>query len=243
MKLVQFLIAGVQKCGTSALDAYLRRHPALEMASPKETHFFDREAGIDWRHPDYAPLHAHYATKDRIRGEATPITLYWTPAHYRVLRYNPDMRFILMFRDPAERACSHWRMNRANGWETLSFSEAIRAGRTRILDEPGPSGLSRRLSYVERGYYGRQITELAKLFPTKHMLFLSQDELSRSPDVVLGRVAAFLGVDPPEPATPERVNISRWTEPGALSDEDRAYLQQLYASDQVVFREITGLTL
>ncbi|MNL82650.1 hypothetical protein D3C87_2100780 [compost metagenome] len=75
------------------------------------------------------------------------------------------------------------------------------------------------------------------------MVFLSQNELDRSPDVALGRVAAFLGVDPLAPATPERVNMSRWTEPDTLSDEDRTYLEQLYASDQVAFREITGLDL
>lgn len=240
---VRFLIAGVQKCGTSALDAYLRRHPALEMATPKEAHFFDRETGVDWRAPDYGPLHAHYGAEGPMRGEATPITLYWTPAHYRVLRYNPDMKFVLMFRDPVERAWSHWKMNRANGWETLSFSEAIRAGRMRVLDEPGPSGLSRRLSYVERGYYARQIRELAKLFPLGNMLFLSQEELSRSPDTVLAKVTAFLGVDRLESVTPERVNMSRWIEAEPLSDEDRAYLDGLYAADQILFREMTGLKL
>lgn len=240
---VRFLIAGVQKCGTSALDAYLRRHPALEMASPKETHFFDRESGVDWRAPDYGPLHAHYASEGRMRGEATPITLYWSPAHSRILRYNPDMRFILMFRDPAERAWSHWKMNRANGWETLPFAEAIRSGRTRVLDEPGPSGLSRRLSYVERGYYARQITELAKLFPAKNMLFLTQEELGRAPDDALAKATAFLDVAPLAPVTPERVNMSRYTENDVLSDEDRAYLDRLYADDQALFREMTGLSL
>ena len=240
---IHFLIAGAQKCGTSALDAYLRRHPALEMATPKEAHFFDRESGVDWRDPDYGPLHAHYGAEGRMLGEATPITLYWTPAHYRILRYNPGMRFILLFRDPAERAWSHWRMNRANGWETLPFSEAVRAGRTRILDEPGPSGLSRRLSYVERGYYARQITELAKLFPLENMLFLSQKDLSRSPDAALAKATAFLRVAPMEHMTPKRVNASRWTEDQVLPDEDRAYLDRLYADDQAQFREMTGITL
>ena len=243
MTSVRFLIAGVQKCGTSALDAYLRRHPALEMATPKEAHFFDRETGVDWRAPDYAPLHAHYSTEGRMRGEATPITLYWTPAHYRVLRYNPDMKFILMFRDPVERAWSHWKMNRANGWEDLSFSDAIRAGRTRVLDEPGPSGLSRRLSYVERGYYARQIMELAKLFPLENMLFLSQAELSRAPDQTLATITAFLGVEALGPVADERVNVSRWNPPNGLPDEDRAYLEDLYAPDKTLFREITGLNL
>lgn len=240
---IRFLIAGVQKCGTSALDAYLRRHPALEMATPKEAHFFDRESGMDWRAPDYGPLHAHYAAEGRMRGEATPITLYWTPAHYRILGYNPDMRFILMFRDPAERAWSHWKMNRANGWETLPFSEAIRAGRIRVLDEDGPSGLSRRLSYVERGYYARQITELAKLFPRERMLFLNQQELGSAPDAALAKATAFLGIAPLRPVTPERVNTSRWTEDEGLPNEDRAYLDRLYADDQAQFREMTGITL
>lgn len=243
MTTVRFLIAGVQKCGTSALDAYLRHHPALEMATPKEAHFFDRETGVDWRTPDYAPLHDHYSTEDGLWGEATPITLYWTPAHYRVLRYNPNMKFILMFRPPVDRAWSHWKMNRANGWEDLSFSDAIRAGRTRILDEPGPSGLSRRLSYVERGYYARQIMELAKLFPLKNMLFLSQAELSRAPDQTLAAVTAFLGVDALNPATEERVNVSRWNPPNGLLDEDRTYLEDLYGPDQTLFRDMTGLSL
>ena len=183
MSPVRFLIAGVQKCGTSALDAYLRGHPELEMARIKETHFFDNEVDVDWRTPDYAALHSLYdGDGSAMRGEATPITFYWTPAHYRVLRYNPDMKFILLFRDPVERAWSHWKMAAAAGRDTCSFSDAIRSGRVRVLDDGGPAGLSRWLSYVERGYYARQLHELTRLFPLENMLFLMQDELSRTPD-------------------------------------------------------------
>ena len=240
---ISFLIAGVQKSGTSALDAYLRHHPAIEMAQPKEVHFFDRESGVDWRAPDYNLLHAHYSGHQPVRGEATPITLYWTPAHYRVLRYNPDMKFVLIFRCPIQRAWSHWKMNRANGWDELSFSEAIRHGRLRVLDESGPSGLSRRLSYVERGYYGRQVAELAKLFPLEHCLFLRQADLKQDPQTVVSRVTDFLGLPPMTVASPEIVNVSRWTRNEALSEEDHAYLDALYAQDQALFRELTGLTL
>ncbi|MCA0448534.1 MAG: sulfotransferase, partial [Proteobacteria bacterium] len=38
---VDFFIAGVQKGGTTALDHYLRDHPAIQMASVKEVHAFD----------------------------------------------------------------------------------------------------------------------------------------------------------------------------------------------------------
>lgn len=240
---VTFLIAGVQKCGTSALDAYLRHNDKVEMASPKETHFFDRESGVDWRAPDYGVLERHYQREVAVRGEATPITLYWTPAHYRVLRYNPDMKFILLFRDPVERAWSHWKMNKANGWDNLGFSDAIRHGRLRVLDEAGPNGLSRRLSYVERGYYGRQLDELMKLFPKEHCLFLKQEDLKVDPQSVVQQATDFLGVPPGTIGQHKTVNASRWTDDVAMSDEDRDYLSGLYSEDQKRFEEITGLKL
>lgn len=243
MTLVGFLIAGVQKCGTSALDAYLRRHPALEMATPKEAHFFDRESGVDWRAPDYDPLHRHYHLSDRLRGEATPITLYWTPAHYRVLSYNPDMKFILIFRDPVERAWSHWKMIRERGQETLSFSDAVRAGRLRALDQDGPMGLSRRFSYVERGFYARQIEQLSQLFPREQMLFLTQDALSAAPERVMAQVTDFLGVERMDTIVPERVNVSQSDEGAGPSREDRLYLDSLFQADRERFEAMTGLRL
>ncbi|MBK5306433.1 MAG: hypothetical protein JJD92_07075 [Frankiaceae bacterium] len=44
---IDFVIGGAQKCGTTTLDAWLRRHPEIGMASVKETHFFDDESR-DW---------------------------------------------------------------------------------------------------------------------------------------------------------------------------------------------------
>lgn len=242
MSHVSFLIAGVQKCGTTALDGYLRAHPAIEMAVSKETHHFDRETGVDWRRPDHGVLHRHYRDPARLWGEATPITLYWLPAHYRVLAYNPDMRFVLLFRDPVARAWSHWAMNRARGIEPLDFAEAIRDGRRRVLEKGEHLGLSRHFSYVERGFYARQMKSLSQLFPREHMLTLSQSMLSQDPDACLGRVTDFLGVAPLPPVTPQRLNVSR-DDAGQMATEDVALLRALYAEDQAEFAAMTGLKL
>ena len=40
---VNFLIAGTQKGGTTALDEYLRKHPQICMSTKKEVHFFDED--------------------------------------------------------------------------------------------------------------------------------------------------------------------------------------------------------
>lgn len=241
---VSFLIAGAQKCGTTALDGYLRLHSELEMPRVKEAHYFDREGDIDWRQPDTAPLESLYdGPPGRMRGESTPVTLYWTPAHYRVLRYNPDMRFIILLRDPADRAWSHWRMSSDRGLESLNFSEAIREGRMRVLDGDGPSGLSRHFSYVERGYYGRQIEQLASLFPLESMLFLTQDMVSKRPDETLSKVANFLGISAFAPIQPIRLNVSTGDAASAMLAEDRAYLDGLYKKDLVRLENLTGLSL
>jgi hypothetical protein len=42
---VNFLIAGTQKGGTTALDSYLREHPEICMADAKEVHFFSVISG------------------------------------------------------------------------------------------------------------------------------------------------------------------------------------------------------
>ena len=235
-----FSIAGAQKCGTTALDAYLRRHPALSMGRDKESHFFDRETGVDWRTPDYDILHQAYADDDgRLRGDATPVTLFWTPAQYRMLAYNPQMRFIILLRDPAERAYSHWKMIRGRGQEPLPFGEAIREGRVRTLNEGAQSMAARWFSYVERGFYARQLKHLASLFGWERLLILRQDDLSAQPEATLARVTDFLGVPPLGAVPPERRNVSADTE--VIGEDDRAYLNALYRDDLEELRALTGL--
>ena len=54
---VSFLVAGVQKGGTSALFEYLSEIAGLQLPEVKEAHFFDDESGVDWSAPDYRSYH------------------------------------------------------------------------------------------------------------------------------------------------------------------------------------------
>jgi hypothetical protein len=51
---VDFIVAGTQKGGTSALRAYLREHTEICMAREKEVHFFDNEQHFKTGAIDYA---------------------------------------------------------------------------------------------------------------------------------------------------------------------------------------------
>ncbi|MFD0937733.1 sulfotransferase domain-containing protein [Methylobacterium trifolii] len=242
---VKFVIGGVQKGGTTALFEHLRGHPALQMAACKEVHFFDREGDVDWSAPDYAAYHAAFHPPDgRLRGEATPIYLYWPESLPRMRAYDPRMRLIFLFRDPVERAYSHWKMEMARGYDDRPFSWAIRQGRARV-DDPAAPGHHRVYSYVERGFYAAQIERAYALFAQADILLLDSQALGTEPDAVLDQVCRFLGVPGFEgPQGAVRANVG--PEPGRfppMSADDRAYLGELYAEDQRRFAQMTGLAL
>jgi hypothetical protein len=221
---VNFLIAGTQKGGTSALDCYLREHPDVCMAQVKETHFFDNEAFFARRAPDYAHLHAHFRPKaGQLLGEATPITMYWADAPRRVWEYNPRMKLICLLRNPVERAFSHWNMERDRGADNAPFAEALRREAERCR---AALPLQHRVySYADRGFYCEQIRRLWRFFPRAQTLFLKSEELTARPQETLYRVFAFLGV-PRRPVEPRVVHARPYAVP--LGGAEREHLVRLY---------------
>ncbi|WP_347270017.1 sulfotransferase domain-containing protein [Rhizorhabdus histidinilytica] len=240
---VDFLVAGVQKGGTSALFEYLRELPDIQMPVVKEAHFFDEEQGVDWSDPDYSAYHALFTADGRLRGEATPIYLYWPNALERIVRYNPAAKIILLFRDPIQRAWSHWKMEYAKRKETEPFAWCIREGRERVATgDPTAPGHHRVFSYVERGFYGAQVERLLALFPREQCLLLRSEELRQEPQATLDTVCRFLGVSPPASAARRTVHAAREIAyPSRLEAEDRALLADLYRKDIARFEALSGL--
>jgi hypothetical protein len=243
---VGLFVGGVQKCGTTSLFRYLSGHPHLQPPDAKELHFFDDET-LDWRPrdgslEDYGALHACYRDAGSgLRFDSTPIYCFWPSALERIQAYNPRAKFILVFRDPIERAYSHWRMERLRGTETLSFSDAIRGGRKRLpADDPAHVNW-RNCSYVERGFYGQQIARLLSLFPREQVLTLDSSDLRHRHLAVLERIAGFLEIIPFPPFIP-RLDHHAPSAPHLppLDDRDRAFLRDLYAEDLRSFAALSG---
>ncbi len=240
---VDFVVVGAQKAGTTALFDHLSDDPRLNLSTVKETHFFDDES-VDWARPDYGAYHAHFdLTRPGPMGEATPIYIFWPESLERLAAYNPDVRLILMLRDPVKRAFSHWQMEYARGVETLPFAEAIREGRAR-LDGKAPNHPDRRVfTYVERGFYGEQVERLLGLFPRDRLLVLRADDLRHDPTRTLASAYGFLGMDAPAgPIAPRDVHVARAMDYGStLTQEDARYLGSLYAADQDRLEVLAGV--
>lgn len=239
--LVAFIVAGVQKGGTTALFDYLGEEPGLVLSREKEAHFFDDET-VDWAQPDYRAYHDRFPSGGgRLRGEATPIYIYWPGSLERIRAYNPAMKLILVLRDPVERAWSHWKMEYARGAETEPFAWCIRQGRQRLFDAE-PWGVHREYSYVERGFYGEQIERLYALFPRELVLILKAEDLRAAPGPVLARVRAFLGLPPGRAPAPRDMHVGREMDYGStLQAADVAHLRAVYRRDAARLADLTGV--
>jgi hypothetical protein len=233
---VDFVVGGTMKGGTSALNAFLDQHPEIHMARAKEAHFFDTDElfhpGIQ---PDYDVYHRHFAPgpDTRLLGDATPIYLYWEPVPARVMAYNPGMKWVLLLRQPVERAYSHWNMLRQNGHEPLDFADAVAQESWR---RAGLSGQCRVFSYLDRGFYARQLRRLFRVVPRRQVLVLRSEELRRDHQATLQRIFAFLGVEPGERIEPAAIHQRSYEVP--LPVEQKRELTMRFIDD---IRDLEGL--
>ena len=191
---VSFVVAGVQKGGTTALFENLKQHPKLNMPRRKECHYFNSDGYFMRPDKGVRAYHAMFPRlrRGQIRGEATPGYLYCVEAPARMADYNPAMRVIVLLRDPIARAYSHWVMERHRGLEALDFRDAIRAEPARLRMQPQHPVYS----YVNRGRYAEQLCRLWERIPREQTLVLRSDCLLQKPQETVARVCRFLDVDP-----------------------------------------------
>lgn len=109
-KKLDFIIIGGQKCGTTALFEFLESHPQLFGPIKKEVNFFnslDYKLGIDYYHGFFPKARTH-----QYLFEASPSYLmdHNSIAAERIYTYYPNIRLIVLLREPVARAFSAFKM-------------------------------------------------------------------------------------------------------------------------------------
>lgn len=226
---VNFLVAGTQKGGTSALTRYLRAHPQVCMARQKEVHFFDREYFWPVKKLNYFYYHSYFAPEDGHLsiGESTPIYMYWMDSPRRIWEYNPGMKLIIILRNPIERAYSQWNMEREKNKDNLNFWQAIQQE-----SERGKGALPyqhRVFSYIDRGFYTEQLRRIWQFFPKDQTLILKNEQLRNDPESTLQAITAFLGIAMVEDVEVKEVHSRRYiTE---MSSREKQCLTDIYKNE------------
>ncbi|MBP8646382.1 MAG: sulfotransferase [Syntrophobacteraceae bacterium] len=180
MTLPNFLGIGAQRAGTTWLHAQLRSHPAIYLPPRrKELHFFDRyyDRGIAWYESCFPP--SREDSPYRWFGEITPMYLFDPRVPARIKEHLPRCLFVVILRNPSDRAYSQYGHHVQNMGENRSFEDF----------------LEQEEEVFARGLYCRQLKRYLALFPVENFLVLIFEELMKDPAGALRYIADFLNLD------------------------------------------------
>lgn len=173
-----FVGIGVQKCATSWLHEVLSAHDDVFTSDPKEIDFFSAfyDRGYEWYENHFAPGH-----DVAVRGETSPSYFYHPAAPTRMKTYNPDLKIIVIFRDPVERAFSN-HLHELRKWHFTS-------------SEYFEDGLRNNPCYLEQSRYAKHLATWYAAFPRSQILPLVLEEIVLDSEAAIRQVYEFLGVN------------------------------------------------
>jgi hypothetical protein len=126
----EFMLIGGAKCGTTSFSSYLPVHPQVKSCDVKEPNFWS------WKHCTKQDYQSYFVNQtplssprpdQRIGGEYSTSSLLHPLVPRRIRGRLPDLKIIILLRNPIDRAYSHFIMSRQRGFEqTHSFDEIVR---------------------------------------------------------------------------------------------------------------------
>lgn len=200
MRRPDFFIVGAPKCGTTAMDHYLKQHPEIFLPGHKEPQFF----GSDIHSPTFIRNEEEYLSlfseaRDELRvGETSVWSLYSRRAAQEIKQFAPRASVIIMLRDPTEMLYSMHRQYLYTGNENIeNFAAALEAeeDRKRGRRIPQTATFVEGLFYKDSARYYEQVRRYLETFGRDHVHIILFDDLKTDPDGVYSDVLLFLGVD------------------------------------------------
>jgi hypothetical protein len=202
-----FLVVGAQRCGTTSMMKTLAQHPSVVPAVfHKGVHYFDvnHHRGLAWYVGHFPTERAarRGAGPTAVTGESSPYYMFHPLAPGRIAADLPGVRIIVLLRDPVERAYSAYAHERARGFETEAFADALELEPVRLAGEreklradPGyDSDHWRHNAYVTRGQYVEQLEHLEAVFGRDRLSVVDSQDFFDDPAPVFAQVERFLGL-------------------------------------------------
>lgn len=204
-------IVGAPKAGTTALHAFLEKHPEVCMSSDKEPNFFSwkeieqqqlyySKKNVKTEDDYYALYHPGPST--RICGEGSVSYLFYPECPARIQAFDPEAKIIISLRDPVKRAFSHFQMDYSLGLTPFTFEEIWNNG----IGHP-KSGVYFQQYFLLSLYY-EQVKRYLDRFPG-HVMILFHDDLIKQQQKAIADLCSFLQISAlPASAAIEQQNVT-----------------------------------
>lgn len=191
---INFFCIGAQKSSTTTLYDVLKQHPDIFLPLDKEAPFFawDNwfEKGENWFYKN----HFLDYNNQKISGTISPDYLFYPNTAKRIHEHlGTNIKFVIILRNPVDRAVSHYNMTKARLIEKYSFSEAILLEKDRINDDTLKD--FNHFSYIQRGKYFEQIKKWFEYFPFENFLIIDfEKDLINNRKQTYKRIFNFLDI-------------------------------------------------
>ena len=235
-----FFIIGERKCGTSSLFRYLCSHPQVLPGKLKESNFFSHSSRYIERHiEEYYSLFPSLDEKEVINrwpeldqkgkvyysdvvfpidpgvayitGEASA-NVFSTVNARKLKKHLPEVKLILILRDPVERAFSHHAMHMRYKKEGRKHFQWVTRISTSFRWERAVMGLGFDGPYISPGRYAHYLKRWISVFGLRNIFVMELNELDQtsSANEALNRLSEFLEIEPYDfsPILKERFNAS-----------------------------------
>lgn len=235
--LPSFLIIGFGKCGTTELYDRLIEHPNIRPSLRKEVNFFMNryDEGVAWYRAHFPVEHRGHNSDRFVVGEASPGYVINPFAPTRIRDVVPEIKLIVLLRDPVARAYSHFHHLRRIGGEPLpTFEEALSAEperlwgeRERVYADPNYSRFAWYVhSYVTQGIYADFLPPWMEEFSTDQLLVVRSEDFFRDQVSTLRAITRFLELPDWAPRASRQHKAFSYQ---AMKSETRDQLRQVFA--------------
>lgn len=193
-----FFILGAAKSGTTAIAKVIGAHPEIFVPAEKEVQFFSSEEMYD-QGMEFLYSRFEKGKATPIRCDASPQYLYNRQAIDRVRlvlgESAQDCKFLVVLRNPIQRAHSAYWMAVRYGWDNRTFDTAVKENIESVdAARYEPSGLFNIHSYVHAGKYFAQLLAWFGAFERRQFLVVRYEQFRREPEEFYETLRTFLGV-------------------------------------------------
>jgi hypothetical protein len=250
-----FIVIGAQKSGTSSMFAYLKQHPQIIRPIFKELYYFDRhyQRGLRWYGCNFPARSTIARRNDRygkphLTFEATATYIFDAQVPSRIAKDIETRKFIVLLRDPVDRAISAYWHARRMGRETRSLSEALKIDLEYFDAEidfekgrgPKPAGSPPRPTYLRRGIYHEAVSRWHRVFSPGNLLVLQSEFMFAEPTAVMKQVFEFLEIQPAGQIDFTPQNVGNYDD---NEGEERHFLREFYRPHNRQLSALTGNAL
>lgn len=251
-----FVVVGGQRCGTTSIFKALSEHPQiLRPPVEKGIDYFTLNyyRNMDW-YRGHFPI-ARLAERRTARYgaavafEACTYYLFHPFALERMAKDMPNVKIVVMLRDPVERAFSAYKHEFARGFETAdTFEVALELEDERLAGEVErmkddltyESFPHRHHAYRRRGQYAEQVARAFKYFPRSQIHILESESFFAEPAKEYQQLLSFIGLDR---YMPDRFDQHNARPSAPMPGATREMLERHYAPHDEELTKLLGRPL